>query len=129
MPSRQLMCIGVGNPVGCSTNGSLGVTRHTIARRSANTDTYPARADPAARFDCGAPGLPYGVRITTAGAGSLGGRARSAASVMPSRNGIRTLNLRTTSGSATTREATPGPVSLRVSPRRPAAHPGREGGR
>ena len=28
----QLMCIGVGRPVGHSTNGSLGVTMHTIAR-------------------------------------------------------------------------------------------------
>ena len=29
---NQLMCIGVGTPVGVSTNGSLGVTRQTIAR-------------------------------------------------------------------------------------------------
>ncbi len=28
----QLMCMGVGSPVGHSTNGSLGVTTHTMAR-------------------------------------------------------------------------------------------------
>src|SRR5580704_9475641 len=62
----------------------------------------------AARWDCRSPVLPYGVRTTTAGAGRVPGRVRSAESVRPSRTGIRTLNLRNTPGSAMTRDATGG---------------------
>ena len=59
-------------------------------------------------------------------------RSRSADSVMPSRSGIRTLNLRSTPASATTPDATRGPVSLsgqrrprRSAPARPVAAAGR----
>jgi hypothetical protein len=48
-------------------------------------------ANPSARLVCISPLRPYGVRITTAGAGSWFGNTKSAASVTPSRNGIRTL--------------------------------------
>src|ERR1019366_7116759 len=47
-----------------------------------------------ARLDGTSPPLPYGVRITTAAAGSVSGKVISAARLMPSRTGMRTLKRR-----------------------------------
>jgi len=77
-------------------------------RTSTMAQAYPALASIAARWEFRSPVLPYGVRTTTVGAGSSRGSARSADSVTPSRNGIRTLNLRETPASITTPDVTGG---------------------
>ena len=68
------------------------------------------------RLDCRSPVLPYGVLITSAGAGRTSGSVRSADNVMPSRSGIRTLNRRVSSAMV---------PDTSVSRRREAVRPGR----
>src|SRR6516164_1980508 len=86
--------------------GSKTPSESPRPRTSTETAAYPALAKTVPRRDCRSPALPYGVRVTTAGAGSVAGKVRSAESVIPSRSGIRTLNLRVTPASVTTPDAT-----------------------
>src|SRR5215813_8677476 len=88
--------------------GSKAPSESPRPRTSTTAQAYPTLANIAARWEFRSPVLPYGVRITTAGAGSAPGSARSADSATPSRNGIRTLNLRATPASITAPDVTGG---------------------
>src|SRR4051812_43769889 len=88
-------------------------------RTATRTATYPAAANVSARLLCNDPVLPYGVRSTTAGAGTSPGSVTSAANVTPSRIGTRWLKRRVRWGMRRTLRRATRPRTVRLDNSRP----------